>query len=209
MNKKGLSVWIFSSLTFISLIHLIEATTALVFGNQVRLLQLYPIIGEKLQTIAPALYFWLSVTTTLIFWGITCATTFQNPMEQFLSNVLSDAKRQSTAEAQMVEDKSEILDAMYEAVETNNENLAHVKDMVYNVRTEVKEIQPLAENIEKMKAELGNLKKEVRKLEERTRFPNACSACGKPLMPGFKICPYCGESMKLSRTPVLTLKDYK
>lgn len=40
MAKKGISVWLFSSLTFIALLHLAEAISVLVFSNEIRLLQL-------------------------------------------------------------------------------------------------------------------------------------------------------------------------
>jgi uncharacterized OB-fold protein len=81
--------------------------------------------------------------------------------------------------------------------------------MIYNIRTDVKEIQPLKENIEKIKAELGNLKKEVRKFEENIKYPDKCPTCGKPLLPEFKICPYCGENIKLLPEKVVLLKEYK
>ncbi|MGB9778285.1 MAG: hypothetical protein ACPLW8_02670 [Candidatus Bathyarchaeales archaeon] len=208
MSKKGITVWLFSSLTFIALIHLIEAVSALIFNNEIRLLQIYPFIGEKLQTITPLTYFIASATATLVFWGITCAAAFTNPVETFLNKILSDAKKQSSVETQMLEDKSEILDVMNETIESNNEILAQVRDMIYNVRTEVKEIQPLKEGIEKMKTEISVLRKEVKRLEEKVHFSNLCPACGKPLLPEFKICPYCGENIKLLPEKVVAIKEY-
>ena len=209
MAKKGISVWLFSSLTFIAILHLTEAIYVLISNNQIRLLQLYPLINGKLQTITPITYFWVSASATFIVWGITCAIAFTNPVETFLNKVLSDAKTQGTVETQLLEEKGEILDVMNETIESNSEVLAHVKDMIYNVRTEVKEIHPLNESVEKMKTELSTLRKEVKKLEEKVNFPILCPACGKPLLPEFKICPYCGEDMKLHQAPVITLKDYK
>lgn len=209
MSKKGITVWLFSTLTFIALIHLIEAISALIFKNEIHLLQLYPFIGEKLQTITPQTYFITSATATLISWGITCAAAFTNPVETFLNKILSDAKKQSTAETKMLEEKSEILDVMNETIESNNEILAQVRDIIYNVRTEVKEIQPLKEGIEKMKAEISNLRKEVKKLEEKVYFPKVCLNCGKPILPEFKICPYCGENVKLLQENLISVKEYK
>jgi ribosomal protein L32 len=209
LSKKGITVWLFSSLTFIALTHLIEAISALLFNNEIRLLQLYPFIGEKLKTITPLTYFIISATATLILWGITCATAFTNPVETFLNKILSDAKKQSTVETQMLEEKSEILDVMNETIGSNNEILAQVRDMIYNIRTDVKEIQPLKENIEKVKAELSNLKKEVRRFEENIKYADKCPTCGKPLLSEFKICPYCGENIKLLPEKVVLLKEYK
>jgi len=209
LAKKGISVWLFSSLTFIALLHLAEAISVLVFNNEIRLLQLYPFINEKLQAITPITYFWVSAAATFILWGITCAITFSNPVETFLNKILSDAKSQGTVEAQLLEEKSEILDSMNETIESNNEILAQVRDLICNVRTEVKEIHPLMESVEKMKTELGSLRKEAKKLEDKVNFQILCPACGKPLLPEFKICPYCGEDMKLHQASVITLKDYK
>jgi methyl-accepting chemotaxis protein len=209
LTKKGISIWLFSSLTFIALLHLAEAISVLVFNNEIRLLKLYPFINEKLQAITPITYFWVSAAATFILWGITCAIAFENPVETFLNKILSDAKTQGTVEAQLLEEKSEILDSMNETIESNNEILAQVRDLICNVRTEVKEIHPLKENLEKMKTELGSLRKETKKLEDKVNFQILCPTCGKPLLPEFKICPYCGEDMKRHQASVITLKDYK
>jgi rRNA maturation endonuclease Nob1 len=209
LAKKGISIWLFSSLTFIALLHLVEAISALVFNNEIRLLKLYPFINQYAQAITPPVYFWVSAAATFILWGITCAIAFTNPVEAFLNSILSDAKKQGAVETQLLEEKGEILDVMSEAIESNGEMLANVNDMVRNVRTEVKEIRPMNESLEKMKTELSSLRKEVKKLEEQVDFPNLCPTCGKPLLPEFKMCPYCGQDMKQHQTPVITIKDYK
>jgi len=200
---------LFSSLTFIALLHLAEAISVLFFNNEIRLLQLYPLINEKVQSITPITYFWVSAASTFILWGITCAIAFENPVEAFLNKILSDAKKQSAVETQLLEDKSEVLDAMYETVEADNKILSQVKDLMCNVRADVKEIQPLKDGMDKMKTELNNLRKEIKKIEEKIHFPNLCPACGKPLMPEFKICPYCGENIKLLPENIVSLKEYK
>jgi len=211
LAKKGLAVWISSSLTFLAVIHFVESVSVLFFNNQIMLLQLYPLINEKLQAITPTAYFLGSAAATLILWGITCVIAFENPVESFLNKILSDAKTQGAVESQLLEEKSEILDAMNETIELNNAALAQVRDLVYNVRTEVKELQPLKENTEKLRTELSRLKKEIRKLEENLnlKYPNVCPACGKPILPQFKVCPYCGGNIKLLPKTVIALKDYK
>ena len=209
MAKKGIFVWLFSSLTFTALLHLADSISALLFNNEMRLLKLYPFINEKLQAITPTTYFWASAAAAFILWGITCAIAFTNPVETFLNKILSDAKTQGTVEAQLLEEKSEIFDSMSETIESNSEILAHVNDLIYNIRTEVKEIHPLNESVEKMKTELNTLRKEIKKIEEKIQFPDLCPACGKPLMPEFKICPYCGENIKLLREEVVSLESYR
>jgi rRNA maturation endonuclease Nob1 len=209
LAKKGVAVWVFSSLTFLSVAHLVEAIYVLITGVHTRLLGVYPFIGQELSAMSSMMYFWLSVFASLIFWGITCAIAFANPMEEFLNKVLSDAKRQSVAESQMVEDKSEVLDAMYETIESSNAAIASVKDLVSNVRTEVKGIQPLATTIDLIRLELSELTKEVDGLEGKMKFSYVCLACGKPLLPEFKICPYCGEDARLLRSPTLAVPEQK
>jgi rRNA maturation endonuclease Nob1 len=81
-------------------------------------------------------------------------------------------------------------------------------DIVCNVRTEVKGIQPLTLAVENIKVELGNLKKEVKRIEEKGSLPLLCAACGKPLSPEFKLCPFCGESTKLS-DEIVAVRAYR
>jgi len=66
----------------------------------------------------------VSAITTFILWGITCAIAFENPVETFLNKILSDARKQGAVEAQVLDEKSELLDAMNETVEMNNTLLA-------------------------------------------------------------------------------------
>jgi hypothetical protein len=209
VRKKGIAIWLFSTLTFISLLHLIEAITAVLFNNQIRLLQLYPFINEQLTQIPTDVYLYISAASTVILWGITCGIAFDNPVETFLNKILSDAKKQTATETQLLENKSELFDLMYETVESDSEALAQVKDMMRNVRVEVKDIQPIKETMEKTRIELGSLRKQIKTLEERLLFTNIlCPACGKPLRPDFQICPYCGENIKLQQKMVM-VKDYK
>ncbi|MDH7564674.1 MAG: hypothetical protein QHH24_07360 [Candidatus Bathyarchaeota archaeon] len=142
MTKKSFTVWLFSSLTFISTAHLIDALLAVTTGTNAKILQLYPLINEKLQTLAPATYFWITAAATLIFWGITCTIAFDNPVETFLNKILSDAKQQTAVETQLLENKSELLDMMFETIEADNKILSQVKDLMCNVRADAKEIQP-------------------------------------------------------------------
>jgi rubrerythrin len=206
LRKKGIAIWLFSTLTFISLIHLIDAAAALLFNNQIQLLQLYPFINQ--QQISTDIYLYISGASTAILWAITCLIAFDNPVETFLNKVLSDAKQQTATEAQVLESKSELFDLMYETVESDSETLAQVKDLMRNMRVEVKDIQPIKETIEKTRIELISLKKQMKTLEEKMLFTIICPACGKLLRPDFKLCPYCGESITLQEKMVM-VKDYK
>jgi rRNA maturation endonuclease Nob1 len=207
LAKKGLSVWISSSLTFIALAHLVDAVSALVFNNEIKLLQLYPIINQRLQTITPTLYFWASAISVLILWGVTCAVAFENPVETFLDKVFSAARDQSGAEAKVLEGKSEMLDAIYETIETDQGLLGEVKDLMYNVRADVREIQPVKENIEKITAEMTSLRREVKKIQEKAQLTDVCQTCGKPVLPEFKLCPYCGANIKLLPQEIIAMTE--
>lgn len=206
MSKKGISVWLFSTLTFVSLLHLVDA---LILDGQIQLFKLYPFPNEKLQAITPTIYFWGSALTTFVLWGITCAIAFENPVETFLNKILSDAERQHAVEAEMIDRKTDLLDAMNETLITNSNLLGKVRDLSYNVRSEVKEIQPLKQILVKLKADVNSLKREIKTFGENVERLNRCPTCGKPILPEFKVCPYCGENIRLLPKAVMALKDYR
>ena len=208
MRKKGIAIWIFSSLTVISLIHVIDAASALFFNNPTQILRLYPFISQQLQQIPLDVYFCTAAAVTITLWAATCLIAFDNPVEIFLNKILSDVKSQSTTEAQIIESKSEIFDLMYETIESNSETLAQVKDLMRNVRAEVKDIRPMKEVMEVTKTELRSLKKQMQTLEEKLLFNIVCPACGKMLRADFKLCPYCGENTNLQEK-MLAITDYK
>jgi hypothetical protein len=208
LRKKGIAIWLFSTLTFITLIHLIDAASAVLFNNPMQLLQLYPFINQQLQQIPTYAYFYISAASAVILWAITCLIAFDNPVETFLNKILSDVKNQTTTEAQILESKSDLFDLMYETVESDSETLAQVKDLMRNVRAEVKDIQPMKDTMEKTRTELGSLKRQLKTLEEKLLFTIVCPACGKMLRPDFKLCPYCGESITLQEKMIM-VKDYK
>ncbi|MBN1358666.1 hypothetical protein JW988_07850 [Candidatus Bathyarchaeota archaeon] len=208
MRRKGIAIWLFSSLTVISLIHLIDAASALLFNNTTHILQLYPLINQQLQQIPTDIYLYTAAASTITLWAITCLVAFDNPVETFLNKILSDVKNQSTTEAQIIESRSEVLDLIYETIEADSVTLAQVKDLMRNVRVEVRDIQPMKESMEKTKTELTTVKKQLKTLEEKLLFNIVCPACGKMLRADFRLCPYCGETMTLQEKMVM-VKDYK
>jgi len=129
-------------------------------------------------------------------------------VETFLNKILSDVKNQTTTESQILDSKTELFDLMYETVEADSETLAQVKDLMRNIRVEVKDIQPMKETMEKTKTELGSIKKQIKTLEEKLLFNIVCPACGKMLRPDFKLCPYCGDSITLQEK-MIAVTDYK
>ena len=85
MRKKGIAIWLFTTLTFIALIHLIDAASALLFNNPIQLLQLYPFINQQLQQIPTDIYLYASAASTTILWAIACLIACDNPVEAFLN----------------------------------------------------------------------------------------------------------------------------
>jgi len=197
LRRKGIAIWLFSTLTVIALVHLIDAASALLFSNPTQILQLYPVINQQLQQIPVDIYLYTAATATVTLWAVTCLIAFDNPVETFLNKILSDVKNQSTTEAQILESRSEVFDLMYETIESDSETLAQVKDLMRNVRVEVKDLQPMKETMEKTRTELVSLKRQMKTIEEKLLFTIVCPACGKMLRPDFKLCPYCGENITL------------
>jgi hypothetical protein len=146
MGKRGITVWIFSSLSFLAAIHTLEAGLALFFNTEVILLKLYPIINTL--TITPVTYLLASIALTITLWGITCKVAVETPVERFLNKMLSDAKRQSEIECEIVEDNRSVLDMMCETITENNKVLAQTRDITYNVRSELVNLRTLPEKTE-------------------------------------------------------------
>ena len=205
MVRKGVAVWVFSTLSFVAAIHALEAALWLFFDRAPVLLKNYPIINEL--NINPLLYFSSSAFITFIFWGITCIIALENPIERFLNHILSDAKKQTELESEFIEENKTILDMIGETLTENNRLLAQIRDLTYNVRAEISVVKPLTEGIEKINSEIEKLKKEVKKIKVEIKKTNVCPTCGKKVLPDFNICPYCGENLKL--IPQKIIKAYK
>ena len=207
MGKRGITVWIFSSLSFFAAIHTLEATLALFFNTDIILLKSYPILNTL--NIKPDTYLIASTAATIAIWGITCKTAVETPVERFLDKMLSDAKEQSETECEMVEDNRSVLDMMCETITENNKVLAQTRDVTYNVRSELVNLRSLPEETEKLSTEIEELKKEMKTLKQNFKKPNLCPSCGNSVLPRFKVCPYCGENLYITpQKAVKMLKAY-
>ena len=207
MGKRGVTVWIFSSLSFLAAIHAIEAILALFFNTEIVLLKLYPFFNTL--TTSSINYFLASTTLTIAFWGITCKVAVETPVERFLNKMLSDAKRQSEIECEIVEDNRSVLDMMCETITENNKVLAQTRDLTYNVRSELVNLRPLPAETEKLSTEIEELKNELKNLKENFKKPNLCPSCGNIVLPRFNVCPYCGENLHVTPEKVVKmLKTY-
>jgi len=208
MGKRGITVWIFSSLSFLAAIHALEASLAFFFNTEVILLKSYPIINTL--TITPVTYLLASIALTITIWGITCKVAVETPVERFLDTMLSDAKRQSEIECEMVDDNRSVLDMMCETITENNKVLAQTRDITYNVRSELINLRTLPEETERLSTEIEELKKELKNLKQNFKKPSLCPSCGNIVLPRFKVCPYCGENLHLTPEKVVKmLQTYK
>jgi len=207
MSKRGVTVWIFSSLSFLAAIHALEAILALFFNTEIVLLKLYPFFNTL--TTSSINYFLASTALTIAFWGITCKVAVETPVERFLNKVLSDAKRQSEIECETVDDNRSVLDMMCETITENNKVLAQTRDITYNVRSELVNLRTLPEETERLSTEIEELKNELKNLKENFKKPNLCPSCGNIVLPRFKVRPYCGENLHLTPEKVVKmLKTY-
>ena len=208
MGKRGITVWIFSSLSILAAIHVLEASLALFLNTEVILLKSYPIINTL--TITPITYFLASIALTIALWGITCKVAVETPVERFLNTMLSDAKRQSEIECEMVEDNRSVLDMMCATITENNKVISQTRDITYNVRSELVNLRALPEETERLSKEIEELKKELKNLKENFKKPNLCPSCGNIVLPRFKVCPNCGENLYLTpEKAVKMLQTYK
>jgi len=133
MRKKSIAIWVLTSLTFIFLVHFVEALTVIVLNNPIRLPQVYPLIGEALRTMPPVTYFYLTAAITAFLWGITCLVAFHNPVEVYLNK-----NKANEAEFQL---QGDLIDRMCDTVESDHHTLSQLKDLMRNVQAEVKEMQ--------------------------------------------------------------------
>jgi rubrerythrin len=208
MGKRGVIVWIFSSLSFLAAIHALEASLALFLNTETLLLKSYPVINTL--TMSPTTYLLASTALTIAMWGITCKVAVETPVERFLNTMLSDAKMQSELECEIVDDNRSVLDMMCETMTENNKVLAQTRDVTFNVRSELVNLRSLPEETERLSKEVEGLKKELKKLKENFKKPNLCPSCGNTVLPRFKVCPYCGENLHITpEKAVKMLQVYK
>jgi ribosomal protein L32 len=206
MVKRGFTVWVFSTLSIVAATHALDAILALFFSKDVVLLRLYPVIGAL--EVNPLSYLLASAGVTVLFWGFTCILVVETPVERFLNTVLSDAKRQTEIECDVVDDNRSMLDMICETITENATILTQTRDLTYNIKSELRELHPLTDKIEQMKLDLETLKKELESFKETVKKPNVCPSCGKIVLPRFKVCPYCGEMLHISPNKII-LEQYK
>ena len=122
----------------------------------------------------------------------------ETPVERFLDNVLSDTKKQTEVEGEMVEDNRSALDMICETITENSKLLGQTRDLTYNVRSELINLRPLPEDTERLSVEHEELKNDLKDLLENLKAPSLCPSCGSIVLQRYKLCPYCGETLHLT-----------
>lgn len=210
MLRKSIAVWVLSSLTFLSVLHVLEAFFALTMNGSIVLLRLYP-FSYLFGTVDVVVYFWVSLGVASALWAVTCLVGLRNPLDTWLNMILKDSQSKNEEEVSIVSAKGNILDTMNEGLICNTMELNGVKDLLANVRAEVVGLRGLQDVVGGVKADLGVLKVSLKKLEGNLARSVVCPMCGRGVQPDFRLCPYCGEDllrqkMLLAQTAVITIK---
>jgi hypothetical protein len=173
--RKAIIVWIFGFLTFLAVLHTFDAVLGLTVGNENLLLRLYP-FKNLLDDLDIATYFWASIASTFILFGITCAVAFHNPIEALINKTLAEVELEEDPSDSTFEPKASALEMISDTLTSNSVVLQSVKDDMNVVRYE-----------------MSNLKTRLDKMEKDMVKLIKCPSCGKDISPDFKLCPFCGE----------------
>lgn len=194
MLGKGIAVWVFSSLTFLAVLHVLEAFLALNMNGSIVLLRLNP-FSNLFGTVDVVVYFWVSLSVASALWAVTCIIGLQSPLDTWLNMILKDSQSKNEEEVSIASAKGNILDKMNEGLICNTMELNGVKDLLANVRAEVVDLRGLQNVVSGVKADLGVMKVSLKKLEGDLAWSVVCPACRRGVQPDFRLCPYCGEDL--------------
>lgn len=186
--KKGIGVWIFGFLTFLGVLHTLDAVLSFTLGGTNPLLKLSPFYGliyNMFGEIGVASYFWASIIFTFVLFGMSCVIAFHDPIAAFINRVISDAKSEENPVDLHLESGINVFEMINDSVTSNSILLNRVKESTENVR----------DGVNAVKIELKTLGAKLGKMETDLATPRKCPSCGKDVLPDFKLCPYCGEKL--------------
>ena len=170
MVRKGLSVWILGSMTFLAGLHSLDAFLWLIgMQEQSFFLSHYPQVLTE--SISSLLYMILSISSTFLLWGGTATIALQNPIEAFLGRVLEDGKRENESDVELLEAKTSVLEMMSETLSDNSGSLSKLTDVVFNIRSSVLRLEAMNQNVEALKIEVKSLRKSVQSMKPVNRTP--------------------------------------
>ena len=193
-TRKELAVWVFGYLTFLSILFTFDAT--FFFGGTNSLLKLYPvyaIVQGIFGYIDGSTYFWVSITSTFILFGITCIFLCHDPLTALIKKIVLEARSE----------ESQMDSQLYFSMESSLSNLEMINDSLTHHsidHTEVKNsLRNLKDSIETIKIEMRQLTAKLGSLEREMTKRMKCPSCGKNILPEFKLCPHCGKELSIYR----------
>ena len=180
--KKGVGVWIFGFLAFLGVLHTFDAVLSYTFEGTNSLLKLNPLYGliyEMFGEIDAASYFWGSIVFTFVFFGMSCAIAFHDPVATFINKVISDAKSGENPADVHMELGIDAFEMISDSVTSNSVLLNKLKESTENVR----------DGVNALKIELMTLGAKLGKFETNLNTSKRCPSCGKDVLPEYKVCP--------------------
>lgn len=204
MVNRGKYTWVFGSLSFIAIIHVIEAFITLFFNKEIVLLRMYPFVGST--SINTLSYLLVSLIGTSVLIAVTFKLALSSPLENYLNMIMSEANRVNEEECEMVANNHSMLDMMYESIDYISTMLGQTKNLTCNVRSELVNLRSIPQKTDKLSAELKQVKKVLFQLKQSVKKSKTCPSCNKDVLDSFKICPYCGEALKLSPEKIIIKK---
>jgi hypothetical protein len=193
--KKGISVWIFGFLTFLAVLHTFDAFLSLTSNENSLLLKLYH-IDRLFGNIDTVVYFWSSLFSAFVLFGITCVIACHNPIMALYSKVLAEVEFAEKEVDDAVESETSLLEMINNSLTSSSialqrikKDLSSVKEAQVSLKSKIVRFWSKLNSVEaQLNMEFNNLRKELSKKEK-------CPSCGRDVSPGFKICPYCGEKL--------------
>jgi DNA repair exonuclease SbcCD ATPase subunit len=188
--KKSLAVWLFGCLTFFAALHTFDGVLSLASdgnttGSLLRLYPFYDRISQIIGTLDALTYFWVSLTSTIFFLGITCSIAFYDPILAYVKRVISETKMDDA----QADPK---LDSELTTLAMINESLTTQGILLNNVKSE---LSTLKDGIKALKIDMTRLRSKIEGLETDLAQLRKCPACGENVLPQFKFCPQCGEEL--------------
>jgi len=203
--KKGIAVWIFGFLAFFAGLHAFDAVLSLASPSQTGvLLKLYPFYNALLSAfgrIDAFAYFWASLLSTFFLFGITSSIAFHDPVMNYIKRMVSEAKPEDARADANVESELNMMTMINDSLTSNGVALRELKDDVGTLKDGVDAVKV---DMTKLWAKIGVLETDLAKLRK-------CPACGKGVLPEFKLCPYCGEELSnyvlVRKEPLMPAKE--
>jgi len=193
--NKAVGVWISGFLTFLAVLHTLDAYLSMTSGEASSLLRLYP-IGYLLMSMDAVVYFWGSLSLAFVFLGVTCLIACYNPIMTLYNKILAEVEFAEGEVDKAVQSEAGLLDMINHSLTSHSidlhamkENLKSVRDSQNGLRVEIARLTSKLSELE------NGLKVSLQRLETDLGRERKCPFCGKAILPRFKLCPYCGEKL--------------